>query len=164
MQLKRTAFLALAALLFTASVRATEPGDDVKGPGMDMSAGMRQGGPGMERLEDQKEALGLSDAQVAKLKALRNAGKDGMKKHMDDMRDLVAKLKDQVAAKASDQDISTTLSSLKQLHKDQQAAMEQRREEAEAILTPMQQAKMFINRHEKMMQGGRRGRRGQAKE
>lgn len=91
-----------------------------------------------------KERLGLSDEQAKKLEALREADQKEMKAAHRKVRDLMAKLEDQVEDKASDSAIAATLKELDAAHKDRQAAMEKAKAAREAILSPTQRAKFLL--------------------
>lgn len=147
--------LALATAAWAAGPMADRPeggpGDD--GPGMHEGMG---GGPGMEEGggERMKEKLGLSDEQVKKLKALREGQAEAMKANHRKMRDLMAKLEDQVSDKASDSAIAATLKDLKAARKDMEALQQKMEEGREAILTPSQLAKGLLAMRGHMGMGG----------
>jgi Spy/CpxP family protein refolding chaperone len=100
-----------------------------------------------------KDKLGLSDDQVAKLKAMRDSSKEAFKPLMEKERGLMAKLNDQSVNKAPDSAIQTTLNDLKANHKAMKEQMEKIQDQKDAILTPSQQAKMMLMR-QKMMERG----------
>lgn len=151
---RRNATLLAAAMLVAGTAFAMGPDSDERGPGMGgpgMHGGQGMGGPGMgpggdgegmhERMQ---EELGLSDGQVKKLDALREKNQAAMKQARRKMRDLMAKLEDQVDDKAGDAALSATLKELKAAKKEMQALHEKAMEEREAILTPSQQARSLV--------------------
>ena len=100
-----------------------------------------------------KAKLGLSDDQAAKLKALRASSKEAFKPVMEKDRGLMAKLNDQVVNKAADSDIEATLKDLKANRNAMKEQMEKMQDQKDAILTPMQRAKMLLARHAMMKHG-----------
>jgi Spy/CpxP family protein refolding chaperone len=96
-----------------------------------------------------KAKLGLTDDQVAKLKAMGEANKNAFKPFMEKERGIIAKLNDQVVNKAPDADIQTTLNDLKANRSAMKEQMEKMQDEKDTILTPTQQAKRILAR-EKM--------------
>lgn len=140
-----TAILALAGAAWAMGPGSDKPegGPGQDGPGMgEGHEGGREGGGG--RL---KEKLGLSDEQAKKLKAMHESQGDDMKKLRRKVRDLMAKLQDQVDDKAADSAIASTLKDLEAAHKDMEAAHEKMEAALAAILTPTQCAKMLLERH-----------------
>ena len=99
--------------------------------------------------------LGLSDDQIAKLKALRESNKETFKTFGEKEHGLMAKLNDQVVNKASEKDIQTTLAALKENQTAIRNQMEKSQAQKDAILTPTQQAKMVLARHRMMEKHGR---------
>ena len=162
---KRNATLFVATLLVAGTALAMGPDSDDRGPGMGgpgMHGGQGMGGPGMGMGPDgdgegmherMKEELGLSDEQVKKLDALREKNQATMKKARRQMRDLMAKLEDQVDDKAGDAALSATLKELKAAKKEMQALHEKAMDEREAILTPSQQAKGLVKMRAGMGKG-----------
>jgi len=100
-----------------------------------------------------QKKLGLTDDQVTKLNAVRDAEKSALKPSWDKQKDLMKKLKDQIANKAADSDIQATLSEIKANRKAMADQMEQFRSQREGILTPTQQAQMLLHRmkHRRML-------------
>jgi Spy/CpxP family protein refolding chaperone len=113
---------------------------------------MMGGDPG-QAFEELKDQLGLSDDQVAKLKAIGEDARAKNQGHMKAMLDLVKILDGLVQAKAADADLQGALDKIKAEHKaaqaDRDAAMDQR----EAVLTPQQAAKFVLALRDKMRQG-----------
>jgi Spy/CpxP family protein refolding chaperone len=116
-----------------ASIRADE-GD---GPGYQQRDGMGEH-------KDWKEKLGLSDDQSKKMDAIRDAEKAEMKPLREKMRTLKEKLKWQVDAKASDKEIKATLDELETSFSSMQSAEKKYRDQKKSILTPSQQAQVFL--------------------
>ena len=103
-----------------------------------------------------QKGLGLTDDQMAKLKAAKDAQKTAMKPLRDQMKSLMEKLGDQVKAKAPDADIQSTLDSLKQTRNALREQMEKGQEQMASLLTPTQRAKMLL----RMAQRGPHGKGG----
>ena len=106
-------------------------------------------GPKTEKMQYQ---LGLSADQSAKLKTLWEKENETMKPLMEKQHALMDKLKDQVKNKATDADIQTTLTDLKNSREEMRTQMEQFQSQKAGVLTPTQQAKMLLSRHNN--QGG----------
>jgi len=93
-----------------------------------------------------QKKLDLTDDQVTKLNAAREAEKDARKPLWEKQKDLMKKLEGQVKDKASDSDIQATLADMRSNRKAIADQMEQFQNQKDGILTPTQQAKMLIAR------------------
>lgn len=140
----------LPVLLLSGNLMAMGPEEGPGGGGPPMG-GMHEGRE-QEGLANMKEKLGLSEDQAKKLKALQESQGKDMKTLQRKMRDLMAKLEDQVDDKATDSALDATLKELKVAQKEMMAAHEKLQEAREAILTPTQRAKGLL-----MMRGGHGG-------
>jgi Spy/CpxP family protein refolding chaperone len=140
-----TAVLFSAVLLLGASaLRAGDAPEGAKGKGD------REG----KRIEMLKAKLDLSDSQVAQLKEAFKGQKEAGKALRDKVKADQANLAVLVDKKASDDQLKAAL---KELSADRKAMMEQgakAKEAMEAILTPMQQAKMAGMMGERKGKGG----------
>lgn len=157
--MKRTMCAVLmAGLAFSAfAVRAVA---EDAGPGMESHEGNEGHEMSAAKLKDK---LGLSDDQVTKLDAAWKSAKDAAKPYREQMKADLAKLKDQVKNKASDDEIKATLDDLDAAHKGAEGAMEKAKADSRSILTPTQQAKMALHMHhrmEKMRKEWREGHEG----
>jgi len=93
-----------------------------------------------------QKKLGLSDEQTAKIDGLIQSKKGTIKPLREKQMGLVKKLQQQVDQKASDSDIQATLADLKANRNVMRDQMEQFQSQMQDILTPTQQAKMFLKR------------------
>jgi Spy/CpxP family protein refolding chaperone len=109
-------------------------------------AGMQGHGGGNGWQKHMQEKLGLTDDQVAKLQAIKDAREKAMKPLRRKQRDLMIKLHDQLEDKASDQEIKATLASLRSNRDAIREEAKRFRGQMEALLTPTQQAKMMLGR------------------
>lgn len=91
----------------------------------------------------QKE-LDLTDDQVTKLNAAMDEQKKTMMEMADQQRMLLAKLQEQVKAKASDADLTSTMDALEAGRKSMIEAGDKFKAQKDAILNPMQRAKMTL--------------------
>ncbi len=113
-----------------------------------------------------KDALGLSNEQVAKLDAAMKARAEAVKPLREQSKQQLEKLREQVKSKASDSDIQAALDQLEQTRKGMRDAMEKFKADAAAALTPTQRAKMALRMVDNMKKGwhGRgEGKRGKGK-
>jgi Spy/CpxP family protein refolding chaperone len=114
----------------------------------DMKSGTNdwQGG----RLAKMKETLGLSDTQVASIKAIQ----DGSWKNIEPLRKQtridLENLKAQVKTGAPDKDLTASIDALQADRKKMMEARKASMEQVKAILTPLQQAKAMIAMSERM--------------
>jgi len=140
----RKAFTAFAAalLILGFSLRAEE---GMKG---------RKMGEGM--MKHMKEELDLSDAQVTKFKALKEADEKNNEAMRHAMEADAANLQVLVDKKAPDSELKAGVDKLKSDHKAMQAAMEKHMDDMAAILSPIQQAKAALMMM-KNMRGGMMG-------
>lgn len=139
------AFAAATAMAFAASLlKAEESGKSDGKPKMDMCCmeGSKKGGD----CEGWKEKLGLTDDQTKKLDSIKEAKKAEIKPLFEKMHTLSKTLKKQLDVKASDSDIKVTLDELKSTRASLQSTMTKYRNQMSDLLTPTQQAKMFVCR------------------
>ena len=125
-----------------------------------------KGGKMDDRLDNMKKDLGLSDAQVAKLKDLFKSNHSKSQAMRDqftkDAKDLQAK----VDAKASDADLNKAMDTLASDRDKMEASRTEMRKAMRAILTPSQAAKLAVGRNAKIMEkmkgsgGAKRHRKG----
>jgi Spy/CpxP family protein refolding chaperone len=94
-----------------------------------------------------KEALGLSDDQVSKLKDENKANREASKPLREKMTLDKDNLKLLVDKKASDDDLKAAIASLKEDRKAMQALNQKHMDAMQEILTPMQQAKAIFMMH-----------------
>jgi|SRR5579883_2649348 len=141
--MKRTICAALVAGLAFSTFAARASAQDAD-PGAEAHEGHEMSAAKL------KDKLGLSDDQVTKLDAAWKSAKDAAKPYQDQMKADMAKLKQQVESKASDDDIKATLDDLDAAHKGMQGAMEKAKADSRSILTPTQQAKMALRMHHRM--------------
>ncbi len=135
MRTVKTAATLLAGLLLLAAAgaaRAQEDEGDAPPPEHQMSAAKL------------KDKLGLTDEQVQKLDASMKSAKETMKPLGEALKQDMAKLKEQVRAKAKDDEIQSTLDSLQKDRTALREAMEKHMDESKGILTPTQRAKMVL--------------------
>ncbi len=105
----------------------------------------KDGDHGKERMEKMKEKLGLTDAQVVKLKAAMKKQMEANKPLRDQEKIDIDTLQQKVDSKASDSDITAALDKLKEDRKALQEAQERSMEKTRTILTPIQQAKWVLS-------------------
>jgi Spy/CpxP family protein refolding chaperone len=91
-----------------------------------------------------KDKLGLTDEQVTKLDAAWKAQKEAAKPLHEQMKKDMDKLKEQVDKKAGDDEIKSTLDSLKSDRQAMMESMKKAHEASDGILTPTQRAKMIL--------------------
>jgi Spy/CpxP family protein refolding chaperone len=91
-----------------------------------------------------KEALGLTDEQIAKLQAINESRDKALKPLRRKQRDLTIKLKDRLEDKSSDADIKPLLTELRANREAIKAQSKQFRDEKNTVLTPTQQARMML--------------------
>jgi Spy/CpxP family protein refolding chaperone len=96
------------------------------------------------RHEHFKKMLGLTDDQAKKFEALKKDEKTAMKPLRDQVRTLSKKLEWQIAAKASDDDIKSTLDEARSARESMVSSMKKYRTQMDDILTPTQQAKLLV--------------------
>ena len=100
-----------------------------------------------------KTKLGLSDDQVKKLDDLRASEKAERKPIREKHHALVEKLEGQIKSKASDADLKATLDDISANHEAGEKIEERYKQRRAEVLTPIQQAKMLVERmerHERM--------------
>jgi len=93
---------------------------------------------------DHHNGLGLTDDQKSKFKSIKESEMKALKPLMRKQRDLTLKLKDQIEDNANDSDLKATLAALKSNHEAIKTQRIQFKNEKEALLTPLQQAKMVV--------------------
>jgi Spy/CpxP family protein refolding chaperone len=98
---------------------------------------------------------GLTDDQKSKLKTIKESQEKALKPLWRKQRDLTIKLHDQLEDKASDAEISRTLTDLKANRESMRTEAMRFMSQKEAILTPTQQAHMFLMHQFKGEEGGR---------
>ena len=91
-----------------------------------------------------KEALGLTDEQVAKMRSINESRDKAIKPLRRKQRDLTMKLKDRIEDKASDAEIKPLLTEMRANREAIKAQAKQFRDEKNAVLTPTQQARMML--------------------
>lgn len=96
------------------------------------------------RHEHFKKMLGLTDDQAKKVEALKKDEKAEIKPLRDKVRTLSKKLEWQIAAKASDDDIKSTLDEARSARESMVSSMKKYRTQMNNILTPTQQAKLLV--------------------
>ena len=96
---------------------------------------------------DRHKEKDLTDDQKAKLKSIREAEEIALKPIERKQRNLSIKLRDQLEDKASDSDITSTLSDLKANRESMEKEAKRFMTQREAILTPTQRACMLL-KHE----------------
>lgn len=138
----------LAVPLLALAVGAGAMGPEGKGP---EGEGPMGPGPGMHAPDPagMKEALGLSEAQVKKLKELSDERKD-LKASRRQMRDLMAKLSDQVEDKAGEAELAATLKEIDALQAKLHQAQMALKAERDAVLTVTQRAQLMARRGGRM--------------
>ncbi len=165
--MKRPLLPVLFALL-TFAAAAVRAQDDGAPPPPDGGPGMHETqagkGPDVAKL---KERLGLTDDQASKLKQAFEEHKAAVQPVIAQRREAMKKLQEQVKSKASDDEIKGTLAELEKTGDSLRQANEKLRADTKAILTPTQQAKMFLGMAHRMrrrleMLRGRRGQNGKA--
>lgn len=111
-----------------------------------------------KKLEHMKATLELTDDQAGKLERVFESHREATKPQRRRLRDLTAKLKDQLEDKAGEGDLKGTLDAIEKTRKDLQAQREKMRESMAAILTVTQQARMVVSMRERLH--GKHGPRG----
>lgn len=110
-------------------------------------------GHGGKMMEKMKDELGLSDAQVEKIKALHKDEGGEMKAAREKTKKDVDALKALVEKKGADADITAAINALQADRKAMEADREKKQEAMRAILTPLQQGKMVLQMVEHMREG-----------
>lgn len=165
--MKTIAYAALTAAVLVAgssTSRVWAQPDDANAPQAADGANVRgqddgsgpAGGPAARMMKRMQERLGLSDDQATKLQAAMQARRDGARAAADQMRTSMAKLRQQLDAKASDGDIKATLAQLREARRQMMAQEEKFADSVASFLTPTQQGKMLLGAMK--MRGRRRGR------
>ncbi|HVM31538.1 MAG TPA: Spy/CpxP family protein refolding chaperone [bacterium] len=133
--------------------------DDAAAPAPDGNGPL--GGRWMEKMKDK---LGLTDAQVDKLKQLAKDQRSAVKPLRHDLKDETKTLADKLKAGAGDSDLKRVLDKIDQDRQALDAARQKNREALRGILTPTQQAKAYLamakrgmGRMDHWKKGGNRG-------
>jgi Spy/CpxP family protein refolding chaperone len=100
--------------------------------------------------EQAKKKLGLTDEQAGKFKDAMKAHHDAMKPIGEKLKAGIKTLRDQVKAKASDDDLKATIASLKAVRQEMTAEQEKFHDSLASFLTPAQQAKMILGMAKRM--------------
>lgn len=129
----------LAALLLLGAGSARAHDDDAGAPA-------EHGHMSAAKLKDK---LGLSDDQVKKLDASMAALKESVKPLREQVKKDMTALKEQLKAKAKDDEIQSTLDALKKDRDAMRDAMEKHMADLKDILTPTQRAKMVVKMGER---------------
>jgi Spy/CpxP family protein refolding chaperone len=108
------------------------------------------------RGERMKEALGLSEEQRGKLKALRRAHRDATEELRGKLKAGMRKLSDQLEDEAGDKELSATLESIASSRQALARERERFEKEMGALLTPTQRAKLLAGRMKLAKGHGRR--------
>lgn len=158
--MKRIIHAALAAGVLAAGSLTSRAWAQPQGSNSGPGGGTQQGGPGGGP-EMMKKHLGLTDDQVAKLKAAMEARKSKDQPLREQMQGGMKKLGEQLRAKAADADISATLEQLKTARKSMREQEDAFVTSLESFLTPTQRAKMLMGMIRRERGGGQgRGRWG----
>ena len=88
--------------------------------------------------------LGITNDQKSKLKSIMEAQEKALKPFWRKHRDLTIKLADLVEDKASDADITKTLSDLKENREAMETESKRFKGQREAVFTPTQKARMML--------------------
>jgi len=130
----------------------------------EMGTPMEGHGEWRGRAEHWREALGLTEPQETKLKALREEARTALKPLRRKQRDLLIKLHDQLEDKAGDSEIKSTLAEIRSTRETLRDQAKRFIAQKDAILTPTQQAKMMMERMHRRRPMGMRGfeKRGEA--
>lgn len=102
--------------------------------------GAEQGG----QLRAWQDRLGLSDEQVAKIKAARSAHRQAMREISSTVRKDIRNLRDLVKSNAADSDLSAAISTLKQDRESQRKEREALSQDLGAVFTPSQYARYIL--------------------
>jgi Spy/CpxP family protein refolding chaperone len=140
----------LAALPLRAEENASPVDGKPKAAMCDMDCDKKGGGRG----DFLKEKLGLTDEQSKKFDTVREAQEAEMEPLHEKMRTLSKKLEWQLSAKASDSEIKATLDELKSTHASAESSEKKFRDQMANILTPTQQAKIWVFKSEMMEHHG----------
>ncbi len=100
-----------------------------------------------------KEKMGMSDAQMEKVKAARKAHMEAMKPLREKMKADMDTLKGLVDKKGSDAKLKTSISAVKEDYKAIQDQQKKHHEAMQEFMTPMQQAKAILMMGEHMKGG-----------
>jgi Spy/CpxP family protein refolding chaperone len=103
-----------------------------------------------------KEALGLSEEQKGKLKALRRAHRDAAEEIRVKLKAGMRRLSDQLEDQAGDKELAATLDSIASSRSALAREREKFEKELGALLTPTQRAKMLAGRMKLAQMHGRR--------
>lgn len=107
---------------------------------------------GSHFLEHMEEELGLTEGQVAQLKANREANRDVRKSQRDQMRELRKQLREAIDSGADQGTLDELGAQLGKLHVAKMQEMQQMRQQFEVILTEEQKVKLKQLKEER---GGR---------
>ncbi|MGL6158881.1 Spy/CpxP family protein refolding chaperone [Microbulbifer sp.] len=136
--------LALASVLAVPAVTLAQ--DDFVHPSMSRHHGSRF-------LEHMEEELGLTEGQVAQLKANREVNRDARKAQRKQVRELRKQLREAIDSGADQGTLDELGAQLGKLHVAKMQEMRQVRQQFEAILTEEQKARLKQLKEER---GGRR--------
>jgi Spy/CpxP family protein refolding chaperone len=136
------------------------------GEGGPEGAAMGEGGEGGSEPSGQlrawQEKLGLSDDQVARIKAVRAAHRRASRELAGKVRRDVQNLRDMVESGSSDSELSAAISTLKQDREAQRREREALSDDLGAVFTPAQDARYILEMSGRQESPGGMGRKGGA--